>query len=85
LGDVRLGRCVGVGLGRCVGVEVRVRVGVGVGRECCVLREICVWVRVAVWVDRARGVGFGVSVRVKYHREKLPGTCSVLVGGGWWA
>ncbi len=56
LGDVRLGRCVGVG--------VRVRVGVGVGREYCVLREGCVWVRVAVRIDGARGVGFGVSVRV---------------------
>jgi hypothetical protein len=56
LGDVRLGT-------RCVGVGVRVRVGVGVGREYCVLRERCVWVRVAV-IDGARGVGFGVSVRV---------------------
>jgi hypothetical protein len=56
LGDVRLGRCVGVG--------VRVRVGVRVGREYGVLRERCVWVRVAVRVDGARGVGFGVAVRV---------------------
>jgi hypothetical protein len=53
-----------VRLGRCVGVGVIVRVGVGLGSEGRVLREICVWGRVAMWVDRARGVGFGVSVRV---------------------
>jgi hypothetical protein len=54
----------GVRFGRCVGVGVRVRVGVRMGREYCVLRERCVWVRVAVRADGARGVGFGVAVRV---------------------
>ncbi len=49
---------------RCVGVGVRVRVGVGVGREYCVLVKLCVWVRVAVRIYWARGVGFGVLVRL---------------------
>ncbi len=53
-----------VRVGKVVGVRVRVRVGVGVGREYCVLVKGCAWVRVAVRIDWARGVGFGVSVRV---------------------
>jgi hypothetical protein len=54
---------------RVGGVEVRVRVGVGVrvGGEECVGVVWRVWVlgwRVAVQIDGARGIGFGVPVRV---------------------
>ena len=72
---VGVGRCSGgvrvvrwglgsVKWGMCVGFGVIVRVGVGLESEGCVLREMCVWGRVAMRVDRARGVGLGVSVRV---------------------
>ena len=41
--------------------------------------------RVTVRIDGARGVGFGVPVRVEDHGEQLPGACCVLVGGRRWA
>jgi hypothetical protein len=38
-----------------------------------------------VRIDGARGIGFGVPVRVEDHRKELPGACCVLVSGRRWA